>query len=187
MTQTTSAWATAEPEEAGFAPDLPAKLEAGVQSGLLRHLHGVLVARRGELVLERYWAGTDENWGMPLGQVSFGPDTLHDLRSVTKSVVGLLYGIALERGLVPPPEAPLMPRFPEYPDLASEPERTRLTIGHALTMTLGLEWDEIDRPYTDPANSEIAMENARDRYRFILERPIVSDPGKGWTYSGGAV
>jgi CubicO group peptidase (beta-lactamase class C family) len=63
----------------------------------------------------------------------------------------------------------------------------RLTVGHALTMTLGLEWDEINRPYTDPANSEIAMENASDRYRFILERPIVAEPGSSWTYSGGAV
>ena len=187
MTPTTSSWTTAEPEEAGFAPDLPAKLEAGVQSGLLRHLHGVLVARRDTLVLERCWDGPDENWGMPLGQVSFGPETLHDLRSVTKSIVGLLYGIALERDLVPPPEAPLLPCFPEYPDLAADPQRMRLTVGHALTMTLGLEWDEISRPYTDPANSEIAMENARDRYRFVLERPVVAEPGTRWTYCGGAV
>ena len=56
----------------------------------------------------------------------------------------------------------------------------RLTIGHVLTMTMGLEWDEA-RPYTDPTNSEIAMEAAPDRYRFILERPIMAEPGKRWT------
>jgi CubicO group peptidase (beta-lactamase class C family) len=127
-----------------------------------------------------------ESWGTPLHAVAFGPDTLHDLRSVTKSVVGLLYGIALDRGLVPPPDAPLLAQFPQYPDLAADPRRARLTIAHALTMTLGMEWDE-DRPYTDPANSEIAMEAAADRYRFILDRPIVDEPGKRWIYSGGAV
>jgi CubicO group peptidase (beta-lactamase class C family) len=116
----------------------------------------------------------------------FGPDTLHDLRSVTKSIVGLLYGIALDRGLVPPPEAPLLAQFPEYPELATDPQRARLTILHALTMTLGMEWDE-QRPYTDPANSEIAMERAPDRYRYILERPFVAAPGERWIYSGGAV
>jgi CubicO group peptidase (beta-lactamase class C family) len=190
MSETTmarAAWTTTQPEQAGFAPGLTAKLDAGVASGLLRHLHGVLVARGGALVLERYWDGPDEHWGRPLGHVSFGPETLHDLRSVTKGIVGLLYGIALDRGLVAPPEAPLLPAFPEYPDLAADPARMRLTIGHALTMTLGLEWDEIERPYTDPANSEIAMENAPDRYRFILERPVVAEPGTRWTYSGGAV
>ncbi|MFX9054135.1 serine hydrolase, partial [Acinetobacter baumannii] len=84
----------------------------------------------------------DEAWGRPLGEVAFGPETLHDLRSVTKSIVGLLYGIALDRGKVPAPDQPLMAQFPEYPDLAADPARRDLTIAHALTMTLGTEWDE---------------------------------------------
>jgi CubicO group peptidase (beta-lactamase class C family) len=179
-------WSIAKPEEAGFSPDLADKLDAGIRSGLLHNLHAVLVSRAGRLVLERYYAGVDEAWGRPLGTVAFGPETLHDLRSVTKSVVGLLFGIALDRDLVPPPEAPLLAQFPEYSDLADDPRRARLTIANALNMTLGTEWDE-QRPYTDPANSEIAMENAPDRYRFILDRPFVAEPGARWIYSGGAV
>jgi CubicO group peptidase (beta-lactamase class C family) len=56
---------------------------------------------------------------------------------------------------------------------------------NALNMTLGMEWDE-QRPYTDPKNSEIAMERAPDRYRFVLDRPFVAAPGERWIYSGGA-
>ncbi len=138
------------------------------------------------VVLERYYTAPDESWGRPLGVVSFGPETLHDLRSVTKSVVGLLYGIALDQDLAPPPGAPLLAQFPRYPDLMAVPQRTGLPIRHALTMTMGMSWDE-DRPYTDPANSEIAMERAPDRIRHVLEQPIVHPPGKRWTYSGGAV
>jgi CubicO group peptidase (beta-lactamase class C family) len=171
---------------AGFAPDLGAKFDAGIRSGLLRDLHAVIVCRGDTIVLERYFDGPDEAWGRPLGVVSFGPETLHDLRSVTKSVVGLLYGIALDRGLVPSPDAPLMAQFPEYPDLAADPVRAGITVGHALTMTLGTEWDE-ERPYTDPENSEIAMEMAPDRYRYVLERPVIVPPGSRWIYSGGAV
>jgi CubicO group peptidase (beta-lactamase class C family) len=120
-----------------------------------------------------------------LGVVRFGPDTLHDMRSVTKSIVGLLYGIALANGCVPTPEAKLVEQFMEYPDLSTDPARQRLTVGHALTMTLGTEWDEMTIPYTDPRNSEIAMDRAADRYRYILERPVVEPPGLHWTYNGG--
>ncbi|PRH88573.1 serine hydrolase [Labrys okinawensis] len=162
------------------------KLAAGIASGLLRDLHAVLASHAGGIVLEHYQAGLDESWGRPLGEVAFGPETLHDLRSVTKSVVGLLYGVALDRKLVPPPDAPLLPHFPEYPDLLAAPDRQKLRIEHALTMTLGLEWDE-ERPYTDPLNSEIAMERALDRYRFVLDRPVVAEPGTRWIYSGGSV
>ena len=165
-------WPVLSLADAGFATDLREKLDAGVYAGLLNGLHSVVIARSGGLVFERYYKGRDESWGRPLGEVAFAPETLHDLRSVTKSVVGLLYGIALDRKLVPPPEAPLLAQFPEYPDLAADPQRARLTVLQTLNMTLGLEWDEM-RPYTDPANSEIAMEYAPDRYRFILDRPIV--------------
>lgn len=168
-----------------FASDLGERLDAGMRSGLLRGLHAVLLLRSGRTVLERYYDGQDENWGQALGHVAFKSETLHDLRSVTKSIVGLLYGIALEWGRVPPPEAPLLPEFPEYPDLAHDPQRQQLRIEHALNMSLGLEWDE-QTPYTNPANSEIAMERAPDRYRFILERPVIAAPGTRWTYGGNA-
>jgi len=179
-------WPVVPPQEVGFAADLPEKLDAGIRSGLLPGLHAVLVCRAGRLALERYDKGVDQSWGRPLGEVAFAPDVLHDLRSVTKSVVGLLYGIALDRGLVPAPDAPLLDRFPGHADLAGDGRRARITIAHALTMTLGNDWDE-QRPYTDPANSEIAMENAPDRIRFVLERPMLAEPGTAWTYSGGAV
>uniref|UniRef100_UPI0039081B7B serine hydrolase domain-containing protein n=1 Tax=Falsiroseomonas oleicola TaxID=2801474 RepID=UPI0039081B7B len=165
--------------------DLAERLDFGVRSGLLRGLHGVLLAREGRILLERYDDGADEAWGRPLGQVAMGPETLHDLRSVTKSVVGLLYGIALARGQVPPPEAPLYPCFPEFPDLAADPARAGIRVEHALSMTMGLRWDE-SGPYLDARNSEIAMEQARSRLRYVLEQPVVTPPGQRWIYSGGA-
>jgi CubicO group peptidase (beta-lactamase class C family) len=178
-------WTLVPPQGSGFAPDLDERLDEALLAGELTNLHGVVVLRGGQLALEHYVPGDDIAWGQPLGRVVFDAETLHDLRSVTKSVVGLLYGIALKRGIVPPPEAGLFESFPEFPELAAEPARSRITIAHVLTMTMGLEWDE-SRPYTDPANSEIAMDAAPDRYRFVLERRVVSEPGKTWLYNGGA-
>ena len=168
----------------GAGAEIGARLDAAVAAGQLPGLHAVLVQQHGKVVVERYYAGADEAWGRPLGEVRFGPEVLHDLRSVSKSVVGLLYGIALAAGKVPGPEVPLLDVF-DYPDLAAEPARRALTVGHALSMTLGIEWNE-DLPYTDPRNGEIAMENAPDRYRYVLSRPIVEPPGTKWGYCGGA-
>ncbi|MBN9671604.1 serine hydrolase domain-containing protein [Roseibium aggregatum] len=172
-------------ENLGFDPMIGRKLTSGEQAGQLPHLHAVLAERSGETVLESYGRGPDENWGRPLGEVAFSEDTLHDLRSVSKSIVSLLYGIALERGLVPRLDTPILSLFPEYPDLAADPQRMSRTVEHALTMTLGMEWDE-SKPYTGPENSEIAMEMAPDRHRYILDRPLVAEPGERWIYSGGA-
>lgn len=161
------------------------RLDDALRSGQLDGLHAVVASRGGRTLLEHYGAGADFTWGNPVGVVEFGPGTLHDMRSVTKSVTALLYGIALGDGLVPAPQEPLLPQFPHYPDLAADPSRARLTVEHALTMSLGLEWRE-DLPYDSPANAEIAMELAPDRYRYILERPVVEPPGTRWAYCGGA-
>jgi len=165
---------------------LEATLDSAVQNGDLDGLHGVLVLRGDEVLAERYYAGRDEAWGTDLGMRVHGPETLHDLRSVTKSIVSLLYGIALDDGLVPAPGAPLLEQFPDYADLSADPQRASLTIHHVLSMRTGLEWDE-SLPYSDPRNSEVAMEMSGDRYRFVLDRPFAQDPGTAWTYSGGAV
>lgn len=165
---------------------LPARLDAGIASGLLPGLHLVVAHRDARPLFAAYKEGEDEDWGQPLGHRRFSPTELHDLRSVTKSVVGLLYGMALDRGLVPALDTPVVEAFPEYADLVADADRRRILVRHALSMTMGLAWDE-SLPYTDPRNSEIAMELAPDRYRFVLDRPIVAAPGASWTYSGGAV
>ena len=179
-------WLTAEPGEAGFADDLAARLDKLIADKRVWGQHGVLVIRRGRVVLERYFDGEENNWGK-VSAVRFGLTTLHNMYSVTKSIVALVYGVALGEQKVPPPEAPLYEQFPEYPDLiAADARRGELTVGHALTMTLGLAWDEIGLRYDDLRNDEIGMEHAKDRYRFILDRPIVGPPGKRWLYCGGA-
>jgi CubicO group peptidase (beta-lactamase class C family) len=184
---TSPGWSSTTPAEAGFSADLEARLDKAIAGGRVWGLHGVVIARSGRLVLEKYFAGDDNIEGRgPVGRVAFGAETPHDLRSVTKCIVGLLYGIALAAGKVPRPEEPLFSFFPDYADIGATGGRDKLTIAHALTMTLGTDWPEWGIPYSDPSNSEVAMDAADDRYRFILERPIVAEPGTKWIYNGGA-
>lgn len=182
---TDTKWNMTTPAEAGFATDLDENFEIARQAGILPNLHGVIAARAGQIFFERYLAGTDAGRS-PLGIIRFEPETLHDMRSVSKSVVGLLYGIALAERRVPAPETNLLSQFPEYSDLSVDPARQLLTIRNALTMTPGTDWDELMLPYTDPRNGETAMNNAADRYRYVLERPVIEPPGERWIYNGGA-
>lgn len=178
-------WPRDAEEAARLATTLGDRLDQGVKAGELLNLHGVFVARRGKLVLERYYEGVDERWGTPVGRVAFDAGTLHDLRSVTKSIVGLLYGIALAEGKVPALDTPILDAFPAYADLAADEGRKAIRVSDVLAMTMGLDWNE-DLPYSDPRNSEIAMERSPDRYRYVLSQPIVGRPGHGWRYGGGA-
>ena len=178
-------WVSISPSEAGFTHEPGALLDKAIAEKRVWNLHGVAIVRNGRLVLERHFEGEDNARGRSLGKAAFKADFLHDLRSVSKSIVGLLYGIALADGKVPLPEAPLLISFPEYADLAADPARTRWTIHHALSMTMGTDWDELSVPYSNPANSEIAMDMAPDRYRFILGAPVVMEPGRRWIYNGG--
>jgi CubicO group peptidase (beta-lactamase class C family) len=152
-------WLKILPSDAGFASDLEARLDKLIADKRAWGLHGVLVARGRHIVLERYFEAEDNNWGQPLGVVHFGPDTLQNLYSVTKSVVALVYGVALAEGKVPPPSAPLYAQFPEYEDLvAADERRKQQTIAHALSMSLGARWNEIGLAYDSPANDEVGME-----------------------------
>jgi CubicO group peptidase (beta-lactamase class C family) len=178
-------WATATPESVGFEPRQLCAIGDAVRHGRLRNVHGVVVVRQGRLVFEQYFTGPDQHWGSPVGDVTFGPDTLHDVRSITKSIVSLLYGIAHGQGTVGSVDRPVLDAFPEFADLRTDPARMRILVKHALTMTMGTEWNE-DLPYSNPRNGERQMEAAADRYRFVLDRPLVAAPGDRWNYNGGA-
>lgn len=170
----------------GFAADVTRLLDQAIAERRVWNIHGLLVLQNGKPIVERYFEGQDCQRGVgDLGMVKFAAETLHDLRSCSKSIVALLYGIALRQGTVPTLEASLLSGFPEYRDLATE-ERSRLTVHHALSMTMGTDWDESSLPYGNPRNSETAMDDAPDRYRYILERSVVDTPGEHWTYCGGA-
>ena len=163
-----------------------ADLEQEIRTGKIGNVHGVMALHHGQTVAEWYFTGQDERRGEPLGSVAFGPDQPHDVRSVTKSVVGILFGIAVRDGAIGALDAPVLDYFPEHADLRT-PERLKIRLRDILSMSSGLAWDERTYPYTDPRNSEIAMDLAPDRYRYILSRPLSAAPGTHFTYSGGDV
>jgi CubicO group peptidase (beta-lactamase class C family) len=163
-----------------------AALEQRISTGEIAGIHGVVISQGGETVAEWYFAGDDETILQKFGRVEFTPDTLHDIRSITKSVISMLFGIAVAEGAIKDLDTPVQDYFPEYPELRT-PERLRIRLRDILTMTSGLHWDERTYPYTDPRNSEIAMDIAPEPNRYALSQAIDTMPGKRWLYSGGDV
>lgn len=88
-------WVVAKPTEVGLDPQALAELVEKVDTGWIPNVHALLIEHQGRLVFERYWPGEDDSVAGPLGYVDHGPATLHDIRSITKSVTSLLLGIAL--------------------------------------------------------------------------------------------
>jgi CubicO group peptidase (beta-lactamase class C family) len=159
------------------------KMTAAIKNNDYPNRHSVLISKNGKLVYEKYFPGKDEVLGEPLGLINHHKDTLHDIRSVTKSIVSACIGIAIAEGQIKGVEQKIWDYFPEYSKLNSV-EKANLTIQHLLTMTSGLEWNE-NMPYTDPANSEIQMDRSRDPVQFVLSRKSIHPPGAVWNYNGG--
>src|SRR5712671_3083349 len=133
------------------------------------NVHAVLVARGGKLMFERYFRGSDEIYTRRVGNVTFDADTLHDMKSVSKSVASLALGIAIDRGLIRSVNEPIFSFFPELSDLRS-PEKDGLRLVHALTMSMGLKWVEAI-PSNEDDNDEVRMHMASDPCRYVLGLP----------------
>ena len=159
-----------------------AELVAAIHDGELSNLHSVLVAQDGVLVFEQYFEGSDERRGEALGTVRFDQTTLHDLRSVTKTITGALVGLAAEQGALRL-DAPV-PAVLDLPIPVAR-DKAALTVRHLLTMTSGLEWDERSHPYTDPRNSETAMDLSESSVEYVLSQELVDPPGTRFAYCGG--
>ncbi|MEQ1642417.1 MAG: serine hydrolase [Pyrinomonadaceae bacterium] len=164
-----------------------AKIVAGTKEilkGNYGNIHSVLVLRNGKLVYENYFTGEDWNNHVgSIGVVNHTRETLHDLRSVTKSVVALAVLIAHSQGKIKDLDQPIFDFFPEYASLA-QGEKKNITIRHVLTMTPGLEWNE-GFAYSNPANTAYQMNSSPDTIEFVLSRKLVNKPGTTFEYSGG--
>ena len=175
-------WETARPEEAGFQSAAFEALTANIKAGKFPNTHAVLIERDGSLVYEQYFAGSDERWGSSLGHRTFDAAALHDLRSMSKSVTSALVGIALAKDF---DKALARPIRSFFPNRQLRPELDALTLHHVLTMTSGLEWNEMTVPYTNAKNDEIQMSSVKDPVGLVLARPLREKPGERWYYNGG--
>ncbi|MEN2986969.1 serine hydrolase [Tistrella sp. BH-R2-4] len=149
-------------------------------------MHAVLVARGGRLIAELYRRGDDRSlYDLWSSCADFGPTDRHDMRSISKSVVALVYGSLLARGEVPDPSARVVASFPDEPDFA-DPGRRAIRLRDLLTMSTGLDWDEPSPVRRAAHNDETALIWSASAFRTVFAHEVVAAPGARFVYSGGA-
>jgi CubicO group peptidase (beta-lactamase class C family) len=168
-------WPTGTLEEAAI--DRPA-IERFVQKLVDRpqesvktpQVHGILIARKGKLVLEEYFHGEHR-------------DRLHDTRSAAKSLTATIVGAAIHAG------APLTPSTRVYEvmnrdgdDRDPDPRKKAMTLEHLLTTSSGYFCD--DSNPDAPGNEDKMMEQSAepDYRRYTLKVPMASAPGEKAVY-----
>jgi CubicO group peptidase (beta-lactamase class C family)/pimeloyl-ACP methyl ester carboxylesterase len=175
---------TATLKEVGIDEKIIRAMTDSITNGNYPNIHSVLILRNNKLVYEQYFPGTDVTRGVGfVGFKNHHRDSLHDIRSITKSIVGAAVLLAHAKGHIKSLNQKIFEFFPEHAKYDTGIKR-HITVQHLLNMTPGLEWNE-EISYLDPKNSEIMMNDAANAVEFVLSRKMVNYPGSNYTYSGG--
>ena len=182
--QVDDGWVTASLADVGMNVTPLAQLMDRLRASPGHLVHSILIVMGGQLVFEEYFPGrTHPTYGQRA--TVFGRDSLHCLSSVTKSVTATLLGLAIAEGSIASEDEPIFDFLPDYADLNTG-QKSAITLKHLVTMSAGLQWDEWTYPIGDPRNDLTAWFNhPGDLVRFVLERPVVADPGTVFVYNGG--
>jgi CubicO group peptidase (beta-lactamase class C family) len=163
----TDGWRSAAPEEQGVDSEKLAQMVDHIQEENL-NLHSLLIVRNGYLVSEIYV------YPYSAGQVHF-------IASVTKSVIGALVGIAIQKGNIKDIQQPLFSLPPEQGVANLDDRKKAITLENLLTQTSGLDCHE------NPAPREASMETSQNWVQFMLDQPMIAQPGTKFNYCSGAV
>ena len=143
----------AVPASQGLSPQRLNEMAAWVRDENL-NVRSLLVARRGRLAFEWYGEGITR-------------DDHHNIYSVTKSVVGLLAGIAVAEGRIDGVGATMADMFPAAAGTMTERKQS-MTLEHLLTMRSGFPVSRGNRPQGAERKLFLRIHRAADRQRLIL-------------------
>ena len=165
-------WGTTSLEDARLDSERLTAMMEDIHDGGFENLYSLLIVKDGRLVFEEYFRGHNQS-------------KIDDIASVTKSVTSIMIGLAIDQGFLDGPDQNLAELLPSYTGVINaDPLKQKLQLGHILSMTSGLEWDEETYPYGDSRNDATHMERSTDPVQFILERPVIREPGSQFQYSG---
>lgn len=105
-----------------------------------------------------------------------GANVRQNVRSVTKSVISILIGIAIDKGFLTSVEQTLG-EFIDPNVYSITPEKSAIKIRDLLTMSSGFEWNELT---ASGYNEWVLSDN---QVQYVLNKPLVAQPGQIFTYN----
>ncbi|MBW3695061.1 class C beta-lactamase-related serine hydrolase [Vibrio sp. T187] len=133
----------------------------------------VLVAHKGELVIEEYMNG-------------WTADYPHTIQAISKSLASLTAGALVEEGKLVDEHQTIKSLLPDYSSKLTG-DKAELTLKHFLTMSAGLKWDEWSTKYSDDNNSRKIEMESPNAVQYVLSQELVEQPGQKFVYNGGLV
>ncbi|MDG2375504.1 MAG: serine hydrolase, partial [Woeseiaceae bacterium] len=127
-------------------------------------LHSLLVSHNGKLVVEEYFNGLSRS-------------RIANVKSVSKSIMSALIGIAIEQGHIEGLDQPISDYYGDR--IGNDPTgfKQRITVGNLLSMQAGLE--------TTSFYNFGAWVLSDDWVEFALNQPVEALPGSRMLYSTG--
>ncbi len=190
-------WEISTPAEVGIPNHVLDSLHQDILDGDYGLIDQLLVVRNGKLVFDQGYKQDYEtiaaqydttydqyNYDHPDWHPFYHGTNLHSLQSVTKSVTSLLLGIAMDEGLMPALDDPVMALFQGYGVDRTDSLKSTITLRNLLTMQSGIEWDE--ESYDNDTNDCIMMETSDDWLSYVLQKPMDRVPGTQFEYNSGA-
>jgi CubicO group peptidase (beta-lactamase class C family) len=138
----------------------------------MRNVNGALsfiVCREGTIVAEEYY-----------NYHNYGPDSIKNVMSVTKSFTGVLVGLAIDKGFIESVNDPISKYLDGIVTFTGD-IKANITIDQLLKMSFGHSWNG-----TSPNSLYETWINSADQLQFIIDLPLVSTPGTVFNYSDGA-
>jgi CubicO group peptidase (beta-lactamase class C family) len=112
-------------------------------------------------------------------------DSITDILSATKSFAATLIGIAIHEGFIEGLDQKMLDFFPDRTILNVDARKESIILEHMLTMTAGFDYNEHNCSYYSTENSFYKMTHSADMVQYMLDLPIVFEPGTHWEYSTG--
>jgi len=154
------------PQAEAHGLDPGALEEAYDGAGRIPGIRSLLVQRHGVLIAEEYFHGARG-------------DSLYQVWSVTKTMMSILTGMALERGDLEDLDQTLSEFLGPVVDSLPE-DKGSITVRNLLTMTCGLEWHELDG-----GGQYSTWVGSPDMIQYVIDLPWVRPPGEAFHYHTG--